>query len=87
MHTSLETTTNGGVELPWDVGGAEDKHACRVFSDTVHLDQHFGLNAARGLGFTLASGTAKGVDFVDEDDGGFVLARHVEELFDEPVKA
>lgn len=83
VHAALEPPADGGVELPRDVGGAEDQHARRVLAHAVHLHQHLGLDASRGFGLAFAAGAAEGVDFVDEDDGGVVFACHVEELFDE----
>lgn len=35
MYSSLETTTNGGVELPWNVSGAEDQDTLTVSSYTI----------------------------------------------------
>lgn len=58
VHTSLETSSDGSIELPGDVCRAEHQHACRVLAYTVHLHQHFGLYTPRGLGLAFASGTA-----------------------------
>ena len=81
MDAALEAAADGGVELPGDVGGAEDEDALGVAADAVHLDQEFGFDAPAGFGFAFAAGAAEGVDFVDEDYGGFVFAGHGEELF------
>jgi hypothetical protein len=45
------------------------------------LNEEFGFDTARGFGFAFAARAAEGVDFVDEDDAGFVFAGEVEELF------
>ena len=81
MDATLESTTDSGVELPGDVCCAEDEDAGGVVAYAVHLDEHFGFDAAGGFGFAFATGAAEGVDFVDEDDGGLVFASHGEELF------
>ena len=83
MDAALEPATDGRVELPGDVGGAQDEDALGVVPHAVHLDEEFGLDAAGGFGFAFAAGTAEGVDFVDEDDGGAVFAGEGEELFDQ----
>ena len=82
MHAALESSPDGRVELPGDVSCAEDEHAFRIFAHAVHLDEELCLDAARGFGFTFAAGPTEGIDFVNEDDGWFVLAGEVEELFD-----
>ena len=82
VYSALESSPNGRVELPGDVCGAEDEHAPAILADAVHLHEHLCFYAARGFGFAFAAGAAQGVDLVDEDDGGFVFAGHVEELLD-----
>ena len=82
MDAALEAAADGRVELPGDVGGAEDEDALGVVADAVHLDEELGLDAAGGFGFAFAAGAAQGVDLVDEDDGGAVFAGEGEELFD-----
>ena len=81
MHSPLESSPDRGVELPGDIGGAEDQDAFGVLAYTVHLDEELGFDAPRGFGFACAARAAEGVDFVDEDDAGFVFAGEVEELF------
>jgi hypothetical protein len=81
VYASLETPAYSGVELPGDVRCAEDEYAFGVFAHAVHLYEKFGLDAPRGFGFAFAAGSAQCVDFIDEDDGGFVFAGHAEELF------
>ena len=85
VYSPLEAAADGGVELPRDVGGAQDEHALAVLAHAVHLHQHLGLYPPRGLRLALAAGPAQGVDLVDEDDGGLVLAGHGEELLHETV--
>jgi hypothetical protein len=82
VDSALETAADGAVELPGDVGGAEDQHAFTVAADAVHLHEQLGLDAPRGFGFAFAARPAQRVDFVDEDDRGLVFAGEVEELFD-----
>lgn len=81
MHAPLETPPDGRVELPGDVCRAEDEDAFGVVAYAVHLDEQFGFYAPRGFGFAFAARAAEGVDFVDEDYGGFVFAGEGEELF------
>jgi hypothetical protein len=85
MHASLKSSPYRRVELPGDVGCAEDEHAFGVLAYAVHLYEHFGFYAPRGFGFAFTAGTAERVDFVDEDDAGFVFAGHVEQLFYQPM--
>ena len=80
MYSPLEPSSDCGVKLPGDVGCAKDKDASRVTAYAIHLDEEFGFYAPRGFGLAFATGAAEGVDFVDEDDGRFVFAGHVEEL-------
>lgn len=47
---------------------------------TLHLHQELGLDATRGLALVLVPGAAQRVHLVDEDDGGFLLARQVEQV-------
>ena len=82
MDSTLKAPSDRGVELPGDVCRAEDEHTLGVASHAVHLHEEFGLDAPRGFGFAFAARAAKGINFVDEDDGGFIFAREVEELFD-----
>lgn len=84
MHATLETPADGRVELPGNVGRAEDEHTLAIFAYAVHLDEHFRFYPARGFGFAFPAGPAERVDLVDEDDGRLVLAGHGEELADEP---
>ena len=82
MDAALKPATDGSVELPGDVGGAQDEYPFGVVADAVHLDEELGFYSAGGFGFALAAGAAQGVDLVDEDDGGAVFAGEGEELFD-----
>jgi hypothetical protein len=82
VDSPLETAADGAVELPGDVGGAEDQHALAVAADAVHLHEQLGLDASGGFGFAFTARAAERVDFVDEDDRGTVFAGKVEELFD-----
>lgn len=68
VDAALEAAADGAVELPGDVGCAEDEDGGRVVPDAVHLYEHFRLDATRGFGFAFAAVAAEGVDFVDEDD-------------------
>lgn len=81
MDAALEAPSYCRIELPGDVGGAEDEDTFAVAAHAVHLDKQLRFDAAGCFGFALATGTAEGVDFVDEDDGGLVFAGEVEELF------
>lgn len=80
MHTPLEAPTNRIIELPRDIRGAEDEDALGILAYAVHLHQHLCFDAAGGFGLAFVAGAAQGVDFVDEDDRGLVLAGHGEEL-------
>jgi hypothetical protein len=87
MHSPLESSPYRCVELPGDVRCAKDEYAFGVAAHAVHLDEKFGFDASGGFGFAFASWSAEGVDFVDEDDAGFVLTGEIEELLDESVSA
>ena len=80
MYPSLESSPDRSVELPRDIGCAEDEDTFRVFAYTVHLDKKFGFYAPRSFGFAFTTGAAECIDFVYEDDGRFVFASKVEEL-------
>lgn len=66
MHSSLEPSPYGSVELPGDVGRAEYKNAFGVAAYTVHLYEELRFYTARGFRFTFSSGPTEGIDFVDE---------------------
>lgn len=81
MDTALEAATDSGVELPWDVGGSEDKNPGGIVTDTVHLYKHLGFDSSAGFTLAFAAGTAEGVDFINKDDGWLIFAGHSEQLF------
>lgn len=81
MYSALETSADGRIELPRNVGSTKDQYALRVTTHTVHLHEKLCLDTSRGLGFTFTSRTTEGVDLVDKDNGWLVLASHVEKLF------
>ena len=81
MHAPLEAAADSGVQLPGNVGGTKDEHAFGVFAYSVHLDEELSFDAPGRFALAFAARTAESVDFVDEDDGGFVFAGEVEELF------
>mmetsp|Transcript_80622 Transcript_80622/g.215997 ORF Transcript_80622/g.215997 Transcript_80622/m.215997 type:complete len:277 (-) Transcript_80622:738-1568(-) len=68
------------VDAPREVGGAQHQHAVERVAETVHLHEQLRLDASRALALRVAAHRGDGVDLVDEDDGGLVLARHGEEL-------
>ena len=78
VNTTLKPTSDGRVQLPGDVGGAEDQNAARIVTDAVHLNQEFRLDSSRRFRFAFAPWSAERVDFVNEDDRRFVLPRHIE---------
>lgn len=78
-------SSDGRVELPGDVGSTENKDAGGVVSYTIHLDKHFGFYPPASFAFAFTPSTTQSIDLIDEDDGGLVLARHCEQLFDEPA--
>lgn len=86
MDAALEAAADGSVELPGDIGSAQDEHAARILADAIHLHQQLRLDAPRGFRLAFAAWAAECVDFVDEDDCRLVFAGHVEELFDESVQ-
>ena len=57
---------------------AREPSSARSQTPTLHLHQKLCLDPPRRLGFVLASGAAKGVHLIDEDDGRLVLSRHLE---------
>jgi len=74
----LETPTHGGIERPGEIGGSEEENTRVIVPDTVDLNHEFGLHAGGVLVCTGAVTVAtEGVELVNEDDGGFVLARHL----------
>jgi len=83
INSSLESSPDGGIESPGQVGGSEHQHTLVVVADSLHLDQELGLDPPRGLVLAVGSGPAERVDLVDEDDGGFLLPGHLEEGFDQ----
>ncbi len=80
MDASLESPSDRGVQLPRDVGGAQDQHALGVVAHAVHLHEQLRLDPSRRFRLPFAARPAERVYLVDEDDRGLVLARHAEEL-------
>jgi hypothetical protein len=83
VYTPLESSPNRCVQLPWDVGRAEDKDTLRVLAHAIHLDQELGLDSSRGFRFTFTARPTQSIDLVDKDDGRLVLSSHAEQLLDE----
>ncbi len=52
-------------------------------TDSVHLDHHFSLDARQKWVTALIPSPTNCIDFVDEDDGRFVLYGKVEKGFDQ----
>lgn len=71
--------------MPGDIGGAEDEDTGGVVSYAVHLNEHLGLYPSACFALAFAPCAAQCINLVDKDDRGLVLARHCEQLFDEPV--
>lgn len=86
VDSTLESTTNGGIQLPGNVCCAEDQNALGVLADTVHLNEQFRLDTTRCLRFTFSTRTAERVDFVNEDNRRLVFSGHVEELLHKSVE-
>ena len=85
MDLSIEAsgTQQGGVEHVGTVGGRQDDHTA-VRSETVHLREQ-GVQRVLSLvvtthGGVLTTGTAYGIDLVDEDDAGRLGLRLLEEV-------
>lgn len=57
INSLLETSPDGGVENPWDVGRAEHENTFSVIADALHLHQELGLDAASA--FALVLGTRR----------------------------
>lgn len=78
----LEAAPDGGVQGPGEVRRGEEEDAVVVVAEAVHLDEEFGLEAGcvLGVGGAAVAVAAEGVDFIDEDDGGFLFPREGEEL-------
>lgn len=51
-------SSDGGVELPGDVGGAEDEDAGCVISYSVHLYEHLRFYSPAGFTLAFSSGPA-----------------------------
>ena len=85
MDTSLETSSQSGVKLPWEIGGRENEDPIRIVPDAVHLNEKLGFHA-RGVLFIRVTCAAQGVDFIDEDNGRLALASFLENCLDEPGK-
>lgn len=85
MDFPLEPPPHCRIQTPGQIRRAKDKHPLVFVPDTVHLDQKLGFHAialfSRGYVVAIA---AEGLDLVDEDYGGFVLAGHVEQCLDKP---
>lgn len=75
VDTLFKTTSDGRVQLPGNVGGAQHQDTVVVVAHTLHLYQEFSFNSARGFILTLTSGAAERINFVDENDCWLILSR------------
>ncbi len=57
-----------------------------MYSRTLHLDEEFCFDSPRGLGLIFTARRTERVDLVDEDDAGFMLARHLEQVLHQSVQ-
>ena len=80
MDSSLKSSPYCRIELPGNVCSAKNEDTFRVAAYTVHLDEELCFYAAGSFRLAFATRSAESVDFVDENDGGFIFAGHVEEL-------
>lgn len=76
----LEAPSDGGVEDPRDVGGAEHEDAVHIVAHALHLHQELGLDPTRTFALVLGTRRAQRVHLVDEDDAGLVSASQLEEI-------
>lgn len=83
VDTLLESTSNSIIEFPWDIGGSQDQDTIHIISYTLHLNEEFGFNSARGIVFSLRSATTQRIDLIDENDRGLLVTGHLKQLFDQ----
>lgn len=86
VDSALESSPDGSIQLPGDVGSAQDQDTPRVLSDTVHLNEQFCFDTSRCLRFAFSTWPTQRIDFVNEDNSRLVLASHVKELLDESAR-
>ena len=84
-HVAVEAAGagEGGVEEGGQVGGADDDDALRLV-EAVHLHQQLVQRQARGLHVPPRALGAHGVDLVDKDQRGRLLAGGGEQVADAP---
>jgi hypothetical protein len=68
------------IQSPRNIRGSKDKHTGIVVTNAIHLNQKLRLDTSGALGLALVTSSGEGIDFVNEDDGWFVLSRHLEQL-------
>mmetsp|Transcript_22091 Transcript_22091/g.61922 ORF Transcript_22091/g.61922 Transcript_22091/m.61922 type:complete len:257 (-) Transcript_22091:246-1016(-) len=84
VNPLLESSSDGGVQVPRSVCGAQDQNALHAIADALHLGQELRLDTSCGVRLTrLAARTAQGVHLIDEDDRRPFFSCHFEERLDQ----
>ncbi len=84
INALLEAASNGRVQRPRNIRGAQDEYVVIVVvRHALHLHEKLGLDAACTLGLVVVTRRTQRVDLVDEDDAGSVGARQLEQILDE----
>ena len=86
VNPLLKSPPDGGVQDPGNVGGAEHQDPVVIVADALHLDEELRLDPPRRLGLVVRPLPGQAVHLVDEDDAGFVLPRHLEQVLDELLR-
>lgn len=80
INPLLETSPDGGVEDPWDVGGSKHQNAFGVIANSLHLNQELRLDASSTFALILGTRRAQRVHLVDKYNAGLVRARQLKEI-------
>jgi len=83
IYSSLETSSDGRIQSPWQVSSSQNKHTSVIMTNTLHLDQKFSLNSSWCFVFSIRSVTTHGVDLINEDDRRLFFTSQVKERFDQ----
>jgi hypothetical protein len=79
VYSELKSSAHGEVKCLWEVRSSQDQYSVLLISNAFHLSQKLTFDSLCSIILVLRSGTAQGIDLVDEDDRGFPLSGKVEE--------
>lgn len=80
VDTLLESSTNGRIENPWYIRGAQHKNAIGIIAHTLHLHQELRLDATHTVVLIVRPSRTHRIDFIDKYNRWLMLSGQFEEI-------